>query len=192
MEKFSCFGELIYIGFVAEKGRCNSVGIWKFTYKKSFNKHIEILNKLIQCLSINEITDNDFNVLQELVNLIQRDELIGKYYPIPQNTIAEIAQFNKSLINTVEISNNYNRINMLMTEIATEILRLLDAGLFVNKEKILMLLRAIHNLPRVYLGSNKKTLCNLCLPSIHTVEAIEYCFSCLDDQTKQKYMKYYL
>lgn len=53
-----------------------------------------------------------------------------------------------------------------------------------------MLLRALHNLPRVYLGSKEETLCNINHSSIECSDVLEYSFSNMDEVTKQKYKKY--
>lgn len=45
MDKYSVFGELLYIGFVCEKGRCRSSGLWKYGYKNILTKHINMLKK---------------------------------------------------------------------------------------------------------------------------------------------------
>ena len=42
-------GELLYIGLVAEKGRCYGVR-WQFGYKRNLKKHILALNELQKCL----------------------------------------------------------------------------------------------------------------------------------------------
>lgn len=82
MEKYSLFGELLYIGFVCEKGRCTSGGLWKWGYKKILNKHVMLLKQMIQCILINEVTYNDAFVLKKFVELIKNENGIGRYYPM--------------------------------------------------------------------------------------------------------------
>ena len=50
IEKNAVWGELLYRGFVWEKGRCRSSGLWKYTYIKSLKKHINLLNEIAMCM----------------------------------------------------------------------------------------------------------------------------------------------
>lgn len=191
MEKYSIFGELLYIGFVCEKGRCKSTGLWKWGYKKVLYKHIVLLKQMIQCMLVSEITDDDVSILKKLIELIQTEEDIGRYYPIDGETIKKLQDCNFLIVKTIDSNRNNNSVNLLMNDITTEILENLSNGIIVNKKKITMLIKAIHNLPRVYLGNDTQTICNINQPSIGYKDAIEYSFSYMDKDTKQKYIKYY-
>ncbi|MDQ2088217.1 hypothetical protein RBH29_17475 [Herbivorax sp. ANBcel31] len=191
MEKYSVFGELLYIGFVCEKGRCKSSGLWKWGYKKILYKHIVLLKHMIQCILVNKVTENDSYVLKKIVLLIQKEKHIGRYYPIKEEILTKLHECNYSIINSVDLGVSIKNINLLMSDIINEILELLDRGVFVDKKKITMLIRALHNLPRVYLKKNLQTICDLNQPSIEYKDAIQYAFSNMDENTKQKYKKYY-
>lgn len=191
MEKYSLFGELLYIGFVCEKGRCKSSGLWKWGYKRILYKHIVMLKQIIQCILLEGITDQDVSVIKKFIELAQTERDIGKYYPISEHMINLLQECNYSIINSVDPKKCNNNINHLMDEITSEILKLLDKGIIVNKKKLSMLIRAVHNLPRVYLGNDKQTLCSLEQPAIDFRDAIEYSFSNMDKDTKQKYGQYY-
>ena len=58
---------------------------------------------------------------------------------------------------------------------------------FVSKEKVYYLLATMHNLPRVYLGEDKETLCELKQISISESEAIDYAYRNMDKHLKEKY-----
>ena len=63
-------GELLYIGIVAEKGRCYGKR-WRFEYKRTLYKHIAALNELQKCLlltdekSVNAVIRNFIQVCKE-------------------------------------------------------------------------------------------------------------------------------
>ena len=46
-------GELLYIGIVAEKGRCYGVR-WRFGYRRILKRHIIALNELQKCLYLTD------------------------------------------------------------------------------------------------------------------------------------------
>lgn len=191
MEKYSLFGELLYLGFVCEKGRCKSSGFWKLGYKRILHKHIVLLSKLIQCILVSEVSDNDALILKKFIESIQTEKDIIKYYPINEDTMKKLQDSNYSIITSIDSDRCNNNINLLMNDITTEILELLDHKFFLNKKRIAMLIRAIHNLPRVYLGKGLHTLCNIEQPAIDYKAALEYSFNNMDEDTRQRYRKYY-
>lgn len=191
MEKYSLFGELLYLGFVCEKGRCKSSGFWKLGYKRILHKHIVLLSKLIQCILVSEISDNDALILKKFIESIQTEKDIIKYYPINEDTMKKLQDSNYSIITSIDSDRCNNNINLLMNDITTEILELLDHKFFLNKKRIAILIRAIHNLPRVYLGKGLHTLCNIEQPAIDYKAALEYSFNNMDEDTRQRYRKYY-
>jgi len=191
LEKYSLFGELLYLGFVCEKGRCKSSGFWKLRYKRILHKHIVLLSKLIQCILVSEISDNDALILKKFIESIQTEKDIIKYYPINEDTMKKLQDSNYSIITSIDSDRCNNNINLLMNDITTEILELLDHKFFLNKKRIAMLIRAIHNLPRVYLGKGLHTLCNIEQPAIDYKAALEYSFNNMDEDTRQRYRKYY-
>ena len=190
MEKYSLFGELLYLGFVCEKGRCKSSGFWKLGYKRILHKHIVLLSKLIQCILVSEISDNDALILKKFIESIQTEKDIIKYYPINEDTMKKLHDSNYSIITSIDSDRCNNNINLLMNDITTEILELLDHKFFLNKKRIAMLIRALHNLPRVYLGKGLHTLCNIEQPAIDYKAALEYSFNNMDEDTRQRYRKY--
>lgn len=56
MTRQNVIGELLYIGIVAEKGRCYSRR-WKLGYKKTLRTHVIALNELQKCLQVNNNVD---------------------------------------------------------------------------------------------------------------------------------------
>lgn len=59
--------------------------------------------------------------------------------------------------------------------------------IFTDRKKICNIIRSLHNLPRVYLGKGKITLCELNQREITQEEALEYAFNNMDEIYRKKY-----
>lgn len=189
MEKYSVYGELLYLGFVYEKGRCVSRGLWRFGYRRKLYKHISMLKKIITCMLNANITQDDTLMIEQFAKFITKEREMGKYYPLTKQ-VQECFLISKySLISSVDDSKNYKQVNNLMLSLVNEVLKQLE-NVAVNKRKVAMLLRALHNLPRVYLERNAITLCNINQPGIECSDALNYSFGNMDEATKRKYKGY--
>lgn len=189
MDKILVFGELLYIGLVAEKGRCKSKGIWNLGYGTSLYNHMIMLFKLCTSIQKEGISNEDLMVLNEFIKFLETKTEFKEFYPIKPSILREIIVRDFKVFESSNGRSNAS-INILMFSIIKDILNLLSKGIFVDKRKVSMLLRASHNLPRYYLGENNKTLCELSLPSIEYEDAIEYTFQNMDDEARQKYKSF--
>ena len=63
--------ELLYIGIVAEKGRCYGVR-WKYGYKKTLRKHIKALNLLQVSLQSDNI-EKKKDALNSFINICNKN-----------------------------------------------------------------------------------------------------------------------
>lgn len=173
-------GELLYIGIVAEKGRCYGVR-WKRGYKKVLKKHIWGLAELQTCLQ----SSNSDVMLQinNFVKLCNSNKEIGKLYFFSNKEYKEL--------NIRRDDKNFNMTNKLMDALFVDLKIELNRP-FIHKKKVYDLLCALHNLPRVYLGENKKTLCELKQQAICEEDAIKYSFQNMNDAMRDKYQKIFL
>lgn len=137
------------------------------------------------------MTFTDALILKKFIESIRTEKDIIKHYPLNGETIRKLQDSNYSIITSIDSDRCNNNINLLMNDITTEIIELLDHKFFLNKKRIAMLIRAIHNLPRVYLGKGLHTLCNIEQPAIDYKAALEYSFNNMDEDTRQRYRKYY-
>jgi len=138
----SCFiGELLYIGSLAEKGRCNSSG-WAIGYRRVLKIHLLELKK-IATLFIDSA--NMEQVILHFRQVCENEKSIGKFY--------EFIEWD-SLSFTTPICNSY-------PQIVCYICQLLDAMLLelgkirTDQRKVSRMLRCLHNLPRVFLSKNE-------------------------------------
>lgn len=167
-------GELLYIGIVAEKGRCYGVR-WKYGYKEILKRHIFALNELQKCLQSadDKIAYAEINNFLKVCDSISE---IGKFYNFSYKQV-------EGLRNGKEYCKVNRLINRLFVDLEKEIRRP-----YIRKRRVYDILCALHNLPRVYLGKNKKTLCNLEYDAISEQDAIEYALSNMNSKMKKEYI----
>lgn len=191
MEKTIIFGEILYIGFVTEKGRCKPNGIWKLGYKNILYEHVRILNEVSTSL-LNEFDfERDQCILKHFLNLCKKEKQIGKFYPISEEKYKMLASCDCNIINSFDIKKNNNIINKLIVCLTRDILELLNKKSRIDKESVYMLLRSVHNLPRYYLNNEIGTLCEINQKGISVQNALEYSYLNMDNITKEKYNDMY-
>lgn len=187
MDKISTFGELLYIGFNYEKGICKSKGVWKFGYKESLKKHLVFLRGIVIRINIDEVTEEDNNILINLRKLCESNKGLKRIYFSTPNLESKLNS--RLVINKINNNHYYEKvINKLMLEMIEELLTALNDKP-INKKKVHMLLRALHNLPRFYFNIKNKTFYNLQGLAISYVDAVKYSFDNMDDVFKEKHKK---
>lgn len=125
-------------------------------------------------------------MLMTFREFLKKEENIAKYYPLSLKG-EEILDKEKKLIFAEEEDLSNKFINFLMYEMTNDCLNELKK-IFVDRKKITMLFRALHNLPRAYLRENTDTFCGINMPQISQCEAIEYSFANMDMETKKHYV----
>lgn len=190
MEKYTTLGELLYVGFVYEKGRCKSSGIWRRSYRKSLLKHIELLYKIAVCmtsdLSLEETNSILINVLTQIVN----DPVLKLHYPITDHSIS-LLEKHERIISYVEKNNEYSNIGKLIVQLLEDLLVELRRKFDKDKKRVSILIMSLHNLPRAYIDTNYETLCNLKMSGTSPSEAIEYAKLSMDSDTKIRYQQFF-
>jgi len=166
-------GELLYIGIIVEKGRCYGTK-WKFGYKKTLRKHIIALNELQQCLfSTNTRTVK--SAIENFITMCNENDEIGKFYNFSDKNVSEL-----------QVGINSPVVNHLMNQLFFDLIAE-TKKICIRKRKVYDLLCALHNLPRVYLGKDKETLCGLAQEAISEQDALEYAFNNMNFHMKHKY-----
>jgi len=191
MEKISLFGELLYNGFVIEKCRCKSTGFWKIGYKNTLMLHLKILKKLTECLLVADICGHDLDVLCEFAQICLDNPKIGKYHAITPEIFEKMINKDASLLVHVDDKND-DKINQLIICLIDDALFYLNEKWLVNKKKIYMTMRALHNLPACYLkhgqsvnGSYRKRI------SKEIALAASFNTLNMDDEMRAKYKHIY-
>lgn len=171
MKNISAFAELLYVVSNFEKGRVKSSGIWNRKYVQSLKKSLEIMELLTNLISANkEISQEEIRFLQGFIH-----ENNGVIFSGEGNINALFGDKN----DFVFLSNDFEDVIKLMKDIILEIKNLLCTKSKNYKTKISYLLRAFHNLPKVFLDPNDAKVFNLDIQPIAQQEAIQYAFSYL-------------
>ena len=176
MKNISAFAELLYVVSNFEKGRVKSSGIWRRKYVKSLKNSLEIMALLTNLISANkEISQDEFHFLQKFIH-----ENTGVIFPGEGNINVLFGGKN----DFGSLPNAFEDTIKLMNGIISEIKNLLCARNENYKIKISYLLRAFHNLPKVFIDPNEGKVFNLDIQSIPHQEAIQYAFSYLSLKEK--------
>lgn len=183
MDKFSAFGELLYIGFRYEKSRCKSRGLWKFGYKKRLTEHLEFLKSIINRLDVGEISDEDYHVFTNLKRLCENNKDLKRIY-FNDSSIENKLKSNL-ILNETNNFNHQQTINNLMLELVEHLLLTLKSKP-TDKAKAHMLLRALHNLPRFYFNQSD-SLYGFQNQGISFDDATEYSISNMDEGFRHKF-----
>lgn len=134
IEKNAVLGELLYMGFVFEKGRCKSSGIWKYTYRKSLKKHMNLLNEIAICMQKEFEKEEDNAFLRKIYEEIQCDKVLRQVYPV-NKTVDELNMKN-FVITDCSNENKHIKVITLILKLLEDVLSELDKGLKKDKEKI--------------------------------------------------------
>ena len=176
MKNISAFAELLYVVSNFEKGRVKSSGVWRRKYVNSLKKSLEIMALLTNLISENkEISQDEMRSLQEFIH-----ENKGVIFSGAGNIDALLDDKN----DVGFLSNDFEDVIKLMNDILLEIKNLLSIKSKNYKSKIAYLLRAFHNLPKVFLDPNDTTVFNLNIQPIARQEAIQYAGSYLSLKEK--------
>lgn len=189
MEKYTTLGELLYVGFVYEKGRCTSSGVWRMSYRKSLLNHIELLYKIAICMIADSTLEEVNSLLQDTVIQIMNNPVLKLHYPITKYSISCMEK-DARIIKYVEKRNECSGVNNLIVQLLEDLLIELKKTFVKDKKRVKMLIMSLHNLPRVYINSTYETFCNLKMNAISPDEAIEYAKLCMDSETKIRYQQF--
>lgn len=141
----------------------------------------------------NTYTEEDADLLKYFIELCRDKREIGKYYNVKTDFLCEISEIEKSIdsgMNGVDNCNEGMIIINFMNDLVTELAVLLKHKLFVDKKRIHLIIRTLHNLPRYFLDNSKTFIHDLKGMSIDFCSAIEYSFGNMDQEMKARYEKY--
>ena len=171
MINVSAFAELLYIVSSYEKGRVKTSGLWKRKYVESLKKSLEIMSLITNIISSNkEISHNEMSCLKEFIYKNEGIMFIG---------ISNVEVLFDKKNSIVFSPNDFKNTIVLMKCIIFEIKKLLCTKQKNYKSQISYLLRAFHNLPKVFLVSNYSSIFNLEIQPIDEKVAFEYANSYL-------------
>lgn len=174
MEKYTLFGEILYLISNYEKGRCNPVKLWNSMYKKSLFASLTFMNRIVDSVFIETYVPPEelYKILLEAKDKIHCDkDLLIKW-----TQIGSIPIFSNATV-------PYPDINQLMSKILLQSIAYLKKTNRHNKKEIWYLLHAFHNLPKVYFNGEISDLGNKLIP-ISPETALEYAYKDLAHLTQ--------
>ena len=172
MDKYATIGELLYIISNYEKGRIKTSGIWSTHYTTSLMDSFQIIIALISMLESNRSISVEemspfWDYYQKNTNIFPTSETLnidGVYRNTSRTTLMDESYY----------SNNSMAVLQMMKQIALKCNLLISNKSKDYKVHLSLLLRAFHNLPKVFLDPSKPTLFNIGVQSISEEEALQY------------------
>ena len=177
-DKEAVLGELLYVISNYEKGRIKTRAVWNKSYKNSLRKSIEIMQKATSFMKDNR--DITVEEMQPILEFYKKNSLVI----FPDST--EIIYEQVTNINDVVFceQDGKEKLNLEIIEYMETILERCNKALISRekhyKYKISCLLKAFHNLPKVFLNPATQTLGNIGIQPISEKEAIDYAKSYID------------
>lgn len=187
MEKNRVLGELLYTGLIYEKMRLAK----SRKFRKEQIEHIHLLREILLCMMEGRQSKQDEIVLEKLWKFVCGNNHFKEQYRFTQEVRNKFINGNYVLITSVDDSFLQKEVNELMLYMMNEVIENLSK-FWVNKKCVSVLLRALHNLPRVYLTQNLPTLCDRKEARINPELAMKYAHDNMDEDLKEKYKRFFI
>ena len=187
--KNNIYAQILYRGFVCEKGRVYS-RLWKYSYRSILELQVDLWKKVLSRMADNTYTKEDSDLLKHFIKLCEDKKEIGEFYNIHADFLSEIEKSIDSSIGKVSNCNEEIIIINFMNDLVTELADLLKHKLFVDKKGVHLIIRTLHNLPRYFLDNSKTFIHDLKDMAIDFRSAIDYSFGNMNQEMKARYEKY--
>ncbi|WP_110931550.1 hypothetical protein [Paenibacillus bouchesdurhonensis] len=190
MTKNTIYGEILYVGFVAEKGRVFS-RIGKYSYRRILRKHAFFWQSVIWRMIDGAYTEEDEQLIDDFIDLCQTQKEIGKFYCPQSKSFAEIKQ--RIQLGMRQADNNKEDIIILsfMNELVLELIALLKPKIMINRDKVHLTIRALHNLPKYFLHGSETFIYQISNAGANFQDTIAYSISNMDESMKKRYIQIY-
>ncbi|MDN4066266.1 hypothetical protein QYF50_00055 [Paenibacillus vini] len=190
MTKNTIYGEILYVGFIAEKGRVFNQ-IRKHSYRKLLKKHVDLWQRVILRMMDSAYTEEDEQLIYDFIDFCQTHKEIGKFYCPPSKSLAEIKQ--RIHLGMSQSDNNKEDMIILsfMNELVLELIALLKPKIMINRDKVHLTIRALHNLPKFFLLGSETFIYQISNVGVNFQDTIVYSIGNMDESMKKKYVKIY-
>ena len=177
MDKNAVLGELLYVISRYEKGRITTSKVWRKKYIFSLKDALQTMEILVSLLK----TDQEITVERMLPVIDYCKRNIHKMFPEPSVDLDVCFEdVSAVLFQKVAKNSENDTVIDLMENIVTECRALIERRPKNYKIQLSYLLRAFHNLPKVFLDPTKQTLFNIAAQPISRQEGIEYALFYID------------
>ncbi len=183
MDKNTLYAEILYLGFVFEKGRVSKKK-WSLIYKKHLGKQIVQWNKAVSLMNDVQTTEEDVSFFKNFIEFCECSNEFIKIYSCTYSRLKEYEKINFADVTSVLDHSAESKVLItLMRDLICETTVLLASNkLWIPVEEVYIRLNALHNIPRFFSdqpidGKNK----------IDFKITVEYTLSNMNDQMKSKY-----
>jgi hypothetical protein len=185
MDKNTIYSEILYLGFVYEKGRVYNKK-FSFTYKNFFQIQIKMWEQIIVMMSQNGLSEVDYKFYNEFLKLCDSNKEMKKIYSYAYEKVKRIEKENNfGISSTRNLGDEAEQLLKILNELINELLTLVSqTKLIIPGKKIFVRLNALHNIPRYFVNVPQDSRI---LNKIDYNTTVEYCFSNMDNELRSKY-----
>lgn len=188
MNKFSLYAEILYLGFVYEKGRVHRKR-WNVIYKRMLRKQLQLWSNIVLLMRDIPFSENDRAVLEDFLRLCEGDKKILAIYKIVSEKIIGFERNGFADITPGKGQNEESKVLIgLLHDLLGELDKEMEAVFFMPGEKAYYILRALHNVPRYFFYERQSEHLST---RINFQNAVSYCLSSLKQPLKQTYIDKY-
>jgi hypothetical protein len=173
MNIYAVLGELLYIISNYEKGRIRTRGFWTRKYTVSLNESLYCMSIILQLMR------TPTNIPQSKLLSIKEFCKKNEFVVFPRGDLTRL----DDIVNVLQIDNLSDENDCIickMNSIVNECIMLLKGKSKGYKDRLSCLIKAFHNLPRVFLDCSKQTVYNINAKSIQAQDALLYASSYID------------
>lgn len=143
---------IIYICSVTEKGRCCGM-IWGVGYKALLKRVIDFLYSFVELLYSNNFYNTE-HILKDFEIFCRSNKTYREVFISSDENFFDISAIDFSI---GKFGEKYDNINKIMYILISALKNETD-NFHTDKEKIYYLFDSLHNLPRVYFGTDKRRI----------------------------------
>lgn len=173
MDIYAVLGEILYIVSTYEKGRIKTCGFWTKKYLISLSDSLYCMSIIIHCMK--NPMDIQQSELLSIKNFCKKNECVI----FPQTNLTRLDNiFNELQVGNLSDEDAFviHKMNLIVDE-CIMLLRRKTGG---NKKRLSCLIKALHNLPRVFLDCTKQTVYNINAKRIQAEDALLYSSGYID------------
>ena len=170
---YAILGELLYIIANYEKGRIKSRGFWTKKYTISLNESLCCMSNIL------DLMKNPKNIQQSKLLTIKEFCYKNELIIFPQGDLSRLDNVANQL-GANNLSDKDAEIICKMNSIVDKCIVLLREKNTGYKEQLSCLLKAFHNLPKVFIDYSKQTVYNINTNSLKAPDALLYASSYID------------
>ena len=167
MKAYSILSEILYVLACYEKGRIKTRGFWSRRYLYSLSMSIHCLYIVLEWMK------NPMNVQSDAITWVENFCIKNIMVIFPEFETKKLREVTL-IIDESTLSQEQKVIVVLMSDMIKECMMLLKQRKKGYKQRVAMLIKAFHNLPKIFFDLSGGILFKLGSKPISIEEALEY------------------